>query len=187
MAVEDRDAIFVRGIEFEANHGYTAEERRATRHGDVEQKSRRRFLAREHRPKIGDHLSLRCQHDVVRRDSPEGVLLNLLGGPRQGPRENAVQHLCGRPTRNRDAGPMASIEEGHPCHRRGILAASVTEVSDDERLVMVLCYAAGFSHGEASEVSGLPLGTIKSHLKRGKEKIRARFDIVEQAGEQPDD
>lgn len=26
-----RDAIFVRGIEFEANHGYTAAERRATR------------------------------------------------------------------------------------------------------------------------------------------------------------
>jgi RNA polymerase sigma-70 factor (ECF subfamily) len=44
---------------------------------------------------------------------------------------------------------------------------------------MVLCYAYGLSHGDASEVTGLPLGTLKSHIKRGKEKIRSRFDIAE--------
>jgi len=31
------------------------------------------------------------------------------------------------------------------------------------------------SHGEASAITGLPLGTIKSHIGRGKEKIRQRF------------
>ncbi len=45
----------------------------------------------------------------------------------------------------------------------------------DERAAMILCYAQGMSHGEASEVTGMPIGTIKSHIARGKEKIRVRF------------
>lgn len=48
-------------------------------------------------------------------------------------------------------------------------------LSEEERVVMVLCYAQGLSHGEASEITGLPVGTIKSHIHRGKEKIRRRF------------
>lgn len=48
-------------------------------------------------------------------------------------------------------------------------------LSEEERAVMVLCYAHGMSHGEASAVTGLPVGTVKSHVHRGKEKIRRRF------------
>lgn len=48
-------------------------------------------------------------------------------------------------------------------------------LSEDERAVMILCYAHGMSHGEASEVTGLPLGTVKSHIARGKDRIRERF------------
>jgi RNA polymerase sigma-70 factor (ECF subfamily) len=48
-------------------------------------------------------------------------------------------------------------------------------LSEEERVAMVLCYAEGMSHGEASAITGLPVGTIKSHIHRGKEKIRARF------------
>ena len=59
------------------------------------------------------------------------------------------------------------------------LPKMLSVLSDHERHAMVLCYAFGLSHGEASEVTGLPLGTIKSHIKRGKSKIRSRFDIEE--------
>lgn len=48
-------------------------------------------------------------------------------------------------------------------------------LSDEERAALVLCYAEGMSHGEASEITGMPLGTVKSHINRGKEKIRQRF------------
>ena len=48
-------------------------------------------------------------------------------------------------------------------------------LSDEEQVAMVLCYAQGLSHGEASEVTGMPVGTIKSHIHRSKEKIRQRF------------
>ncbi len=48
-----------------------------------------------------------------------------------------------------------------------------------ERLTMVLAYAHGMSHAEISEVSGLPVGTIKSHINRGKNKIQETFDLKE--------
>jgi RNA polymerase sigma-70 factor (ECF subfamily) len=48
-------------------------------------------------------------------------------------------------------------------------------LSAEERTTMVLCYAVGLSHSEASEVTGIPVGTVKSHISRGKEKISQRF------------
>ena len=36
-----------------------------------------------------------------------------------------------------------------------------------------LCMAQGWSHGEAADALGLPLGTIKSHVARGRDKLLA--------------
>ena len=44
-----------------------------------------------------------------------------------------------------------------------------------ERLCVTMCYGAGVSHGEAAEALNLPLGTVKSHVKRGLEKLRTRL------------
>jgi RNA polymerase sigma factor (sigma-70 family) len=44
-----------------------------------------------------------------------------------------------------------------------------------ERLCVTMCYGAGLSHGEAAEALNLPLGTVKSHVKRGLEKLRTRL------------
>lgn len=49
----------------------------------------------------------------------------------------------------------------------------------DQRAVIALCLAADWSHAEAAEVLGLPLGTVKSHAVRG----RAR--LLEAMGEVP--
>jgi RNA polymerase sigma factor (sigma-70 family) len=48
-------------------------------------------------------------------------------------------------------------------------------LSPAERLCVSMCYGAGLSHGEAAEALKLPLGTVKSHVKRGLEKLRARL------------
>ena len=48
-------------------------------------------------------------------------------------------------------------------------------LSAAERLCVSMCYGAGLSHGEAAEALNLPLGTVKSHVKRGLEKLRARM------------
>ncbi len=44
-----------------------------------------------------------------------------------------------------------------------------------ERLCVTMCFGAGLSHSEAAETLNLPLGTVKSHVKRGLEKLRTRM------------
>ena len=47
----------------------------------------------------------------------------------------------------------------------------------EERAIMVMSYAVGLSHREISEATEMPVGTVKSVIFRGKEKIRNSFDI----------
>jgi RNA polymerase sigma-70 factor (ECF subfamily) len=41
----------------------------------------------------------------------------------------------------------------------------------DQRAVVALCLAQDFSHNEAAEALGLPLGTVKSHVSRGRARL----------------
>lgn len=47
----------------------------------------------------------------------------------------------------------------------------------EERAVMILSYACGLSHREIGDATDLPVGTVKSIIFRGKEKIRDNFGI----------
>lgn len=51
--------------------------------------------------------------------------------------------------------------------------AALARLAPKERDALVLCDACGFSHTEAAEIMGLPLGTVKSHVRRGREKVRS--------------
>lgn len=61
------------------------------------------------------------------------------------------------------------------------LARYLAVLSEDERKIITLVYAYGLTQSEASMVTGLPLGTVKSHVLRGKAKIRDNFEIEEAA------
>jgi RNA polymerase sigma-70 factor (ECF subfamily) len=50
-------------------------------------------------------------------------------------------------------------------------------LTEEERAIMVMSYACGLSHREIGDATGLPVGTVKSIIFRGKEKIRTNFDI----------
>ena len=41
-----------------------------------------------------------------------------------------------------------------------------------ERSALTLCFALGMPHEEAATVMGVPLGTLKSHVARGREKLK---------------
>ena len=56
------------------------------------------------------------------------------------------------------------------------LRRTLAILSRRERAVVVLNYAYGYSHGEVSELTGLPLGTVKSLIHRGSRKVREQFD-----------
>ncbi len=52
------------------------------------------------------------------------------------------------------------------------LDRALVKLAPDERLCVVLAYHEGMSHGEISELTRMPLGTVKSHVKRGGERLR---------------
>ena len=52
------------------------------------------------------------------------------------------------------------------------LDRALARLQGDERLCIVLAYSEGMSHSEICEATGLPLGTVKSHIKRGSERLR---------------
>jgi RNA polymerase sigma-70 factor (ECF subfamily) len=53
------------------------------------------------------------------------------------------------------------------------LARAMAELPSDQRAAVALCLGEEFSHVEAAEILGLPLGTVKSQVARGKAKLVA--------------
>lgn len=68
----------------------------------------------------------------------------------------------------------ADVRAGDADHRIDLDEALRT-LSTAERLCVSMCYGAGLSHAEAAEALNLPLGTVKSHVKRGLDKLRTRL------------
>jgi RNA polymerase sigma-70 factor (ECF subfamily) len=64
------------------------------------------------------------------------------------------------------------------------LDRALAQLPPDERLCIVLAYSEGMSHGEISALTALPLGTVKSHIRRGGERLRALLDAYEPLKEQ---
>lgn len=52
------------------------------------------------------------------------------------------------------------------------LNAALSRLSDDERAAIHLHFQQGLSHGEIAAALEWPLGTVKTHLARAKEKLR---------------
>lgn len=59
--------------------------------------------------------------------------------------------------------------------RRMDLDEALKGLTEGERFCVSLCFGAGLSHAEAAEALNLPLGTVKSHVKRGLDKLRVRL------------
>lgn len=45
-------------------------------------------------------------------------------------------------------------------------------LSPQERAALTLCFGHGWSHGEAAQIMGIPLGTLKSLVLRGRAKAQ---------------
>lgn len=52
------------------------------------------------------------------------------------------------------------------------LSAALATLDDDERLALHLGYQQGLSHAEIATLLDWPLGTVKTHLIRGKARLR---------------
>lgn len=59
------------------------------------------------------------------------------------------------------------------------LRRAMEELPPDQRAVLALCLGQEFTHQEAAEVLNLPLGTVKSHIMRGRAKLLAALSPPE--------
>ncbi|HZZ67356.1 MAG TPA: RNA polymerase sigma factor, partial [Phenylobacterium sp.] len=59
------------------------------------------------------------------------------------------------------------------------LRAALQRLPEAQRAAVALCLGGGFSHAEAAQVLGAPIGTIKSHVERGRARLAAAL------GDQP--
>ncbi len=52
------------------------------------------------------------------------------------------------------------------------LDRALASLPNDQRVAIILCVNAGMSHSEVARLTGWPLGSVKSHVARGKQELR---------------
>ena len=68
------------------------------------------------------------------------------------------------------------LAETHGVSRR--VAAALAGLGDAQRRVLALAFGEDLSHAEIAERTGLPLGTVKSHARRGLAALREALDSL---------
>lgn len=53
---------------------------------------------------------------------------------------------------------------------------ALLELPLQQRAALTLCLVCGFSHSEAAAIIGTPVGTVKSHILRGRERLREAME-----------
>lgn len=76
--------------------------------------------------------------------------------------------------RRRDAQFIESDAQsaGHGGEEEVLLAQVLHTLSLEQRAAIMLCLGHGLTNEEAAEALAMPLGTVKSHVNRGRERLR---------------
>lgn len=65
---------------------------------------------------------------------------------------------------------VACLQEGH------LVRAALAQLPAVPRQLLTLAFFRGLSHQEIAEQTGLPLGTVKSHLRKAQETLRLALE-----------
>ncbi|MFQ6007273.1 MAG: RNA polymerase sigma factor [Woeseia sp.] len=140
-----------------------------------------RRLCRDH--DLADDLAQECflhawdkLHTFAGRGSFIGWLLKIayttfLQSKRKSSRYDQVLERMGHMAESSDGAHAEESDE------LGDLDRFLAVLTEQERAVMILSYACGLSHREIGDAAELPVGTVKSIIFRGKEKIRESFEF----------
>jgi len=73
------------------------------------------------------------------------------------------------------AGSAVEADHAHASTLRMDMERAFAVLSEGERAAIVQCYHNDLSHEEAARVLNCPVGTVKTHILRAKEKLRGRL------------
>lgn len=77
-----------------------------------------------------------------------------------------------------DVPPEPTVTGGAAAsHLRMDLAEALKTLTAAERAAIILCCQNGLSHDEAAQALDCPLGTVKTNILRGKEKLRSKLAL----------
>lgn len=68
---------------------------------------------------------------------------------------------------------LAAVDRGDEAR---VAAKALDKLKPEHRKILVMSVMHGLSHSQIAQTTGMPLGTVKSHLRRGLEKVRALLD-----------
>ncbi len=63
------------------------------------------------------------------------------------------------------------------------LRRAMEDLPADQRAALALCLGQDFTHAEAADILKLPLGTVKSHVTRGRARLQAALSVPAEAGQ----
>ncbi len=95
-----------------------------------------------------------------------GIAYNEFRMAARGRKEIAMKDLAEPPPEAQTAGAEAASG------LRLDLTEALKRISSSDRAAILLCCQNGLSHEEAAQVLNCPLGTVKTNILRGKEKLK---------------
>jgi RNA polymerase sigma-70 factor (ECF subfamily) len=63
-------------------------------------------------------------------------------------------------------------------------AKALAKLRPDEQRVLRLAIYDGMSHDQIAKATTMPLGTVKTHLRRGLQRVREMLGVEQEAGDE---
>lgn len=104
----------------------------------------------------------------------------LIDRARKAGRDGARSTLAGEPAQ---PGSGESVERIERSDEIGKAQTALESLSEEQQRVLRLSIYHGLSHERIAEATGLPLGTVKTHARRGLIRLRELLDVTRASGD----